>query len=174
MPEAKGTALITGAASGIGRAIAKRLAAAGHRVVLTDLDLAGATELAQSLGENASALQLDITDRARVDDLPNLVPPAFRPIDLAQVAQIVKKNLSLVWAATKDPQLRKQALFEMWDECVETGSAEVVEAASTARKMIIGFIRANFPAHGPHPYTAAEIAACNRAKQSTATFSPYE
>lgn len=82
MPEAKGTALITGAASGIGRAIAKQLAEAGHRVVLTDLDLAGATELAQSLGERAIALQLDITDRVRVDDLPNLVPAAFRPIDI--------------------------------------------------------------------------------------------
>ena len=82
MPEAKGTALITGAASGIGRAIAKQLAEAGHRMVLADLDLAGATELAQSLGDRATALQLDITDRARVDDLPNLVPPAFRPIDI--------------------------------------------------------------------------------------------
>ena len=82
MPEAKRTALITGAASGIGRAIAQQLAAAGHRVVLADLDLAGATELAQSLGDKATALQLDITDRARVDDLPNLVPPVFRPIDI--------------------------------------------------------------------------------------------
>ncbi|MGE0397334.1 MAG: hypothetical protein AB7T06_11480 [Kofleriaceae bacterium] len=98
----------------------------------------------------------------------------YKREQLAQVAQIVKKNLARVWAATEDPQLRKQALFEMWDECVEIGSAEVVEAAATARKMIIGFIRANFPADGPHPYTAAEIAACNRAKQSKAPFSPYE
>lgn len=84
MPRAKGNALITGAASGIGRAIAKRLAEAGHRVVLADLDLAGAMELAQSLGGDsvAAALQLDVTDRARVDDLPNLIPPAFRPIDI--------------------------------------------------------------------------------------------
>ncbi len=82
MPHAKGNALITGAASGIGRAIAKQLVEAGHRVVLADLDFAGATELAQSLGESATALQLDITDRARVDDLPNLIPPAFRPLDI--------------------------------------------------------------------------------------------
>jgi 3-hydroxy acid dehydrogenase/malonic semialdehyde reductase len=82
VPRTPGNALITGAASGIGRAIAKALAEAGHRVVLTDLDFAGATELAQSLGDKAMALQLDITDRTRVDDLPNLVPPAFRPIDI--------------------------------------------------------------------------------------------
>jgi hypothetical protein len=93
---------------------------------------------------------------------------------LAQVAQIVKKNLARVWAATTDPQQRKQALFEMWDECVETGSAEVVEAATTARKIIIGVARANFPANGPHAFTSEEIAACNRMKQSSATFAPYE
>jgi 3-hydroxy acid dehydrogenase/malonic semialdehyde reductase len=74
--------LITGAASGIGRAIAKALAKAGYRVVLADLDLAGATELAKSLGDRAIGLQLDVTDRARVDDLPNLIPTAFRPIDI--------------------------------------------------------------------------------------------
>jgi 3-hydroxy acid dehydrogenase/malonic semialdehyde reductase len=82
VPRSQGNALITGAASGIGRAIAKQLAEAGHRVVLADLDLAGATELARSLGDRATALQLDITDRARVDDLPNLIPAAFRPIDI--------------------------------------------------------------------------------------------
>jgi 3-hydroxy acid dehydrogenase/malonic semialdehyde reductase len=78
----KGSALITGAASGIGRAIAEQLAAEGHRVVLTDLDLEGATELAGSLGDKATALQLDITDRVRVDSLPDLIPAAFRPIDI--------------------------------------------------------------------------------------------
>ena len=78
----KGNSLITGAASGIGRAIAEALAAEGHQVVLADLDLAGATELAMSLGEKAVALQLDVTDRAQVDRLPELVPEAFRPIDI--------------------------------------------------------------------------------------------
>jgi len=78
----KGNALITGAASGIGRAIAGLLAAEGHRVVLADLDLEGAAALARSMGETATALQLDITERVRVDRLPELVPEAFRPIDI--------------------------------------------------------------------------------------------
>jgi len=82
VPRTLGTALITGAASGIGRAIAKSLAEAGHRVVLADIDLAGATELAQSLGDTAVAIQLDVTDRKRVDEIPNLIPPDFRPIDI--------------------------------------------------------------------------------------------
>mgnify|MGYP001066862923 CR=1 FL=1 len=76
------TALITGAASGIGEAIARALAAAGHRTVLADLDLAGATKLARDLGEQAAPLQLDVTDRKRVDALPDLIPPDFGPIDI--------------------------------------------------------------------------------------------
>jgi 3-hydroxy acid dehydrogenase/malonic semialdehyde reductase len=78
----KRNALITGAGSGIGRAIATQLAAGGHRLVLTDLDLDGVSALARSLGDRATALQLDITDRARVDRLPELVPEAFGPIDI--------------------------------------------------------------------------------------------
>jgi 3-hydroxy acid dehydrogenase/malonic semialdehyde reductase len=78
----KGTALVTGAASGIGRATATALVAEGHRVVLTDLDLGWASELARSFGEAATALQLDITDRARVDRLPELLPEPFRPIEI--------------------------------------------------------------------------------------------
>lgn len=78
----KGNALITGAGSGIGRAIAAQLVAEGYRVILTDLDEAGVTALAGEFGDVAMALQLDITDRARVDRLPNLIPPAFQPIDI--------------------------------------------------------------------------------------------
>lgn len=75
-----GNALVTGAASGIGRAIAKQLAANGWRVVLTDVDQQGITELARELGEMAIAIHLDITDRARVDGLLDLIPAEFRPI----------------------------------------------------------------------------------------------
>ena len=60
-------ALVTGAASGIGRASAKELAARGARVACADLNAAGAEgvakEIAQAGGE-AFALALDVTDRA--------------------------------------------------------------------------------------------------------------
>jgi NAD(P)-dependent dehydrogenase (short-subunit alcohol dehydrogenase family) len=58
-------ALVTGAASGIGRASAKELAARGARVAVTDVDGAGAEavakEIAQAGGE-AAAFTLDVTD----------------------------------------------------------------------------------------------------------------
>ena len=67
------SALVTGAASGIGRAVASRFAAEGARVVFTDRDLSAAQHAAASVGGTALALELDVTDEARVaaafDDL---------------------------------------------------------------------------------------------------------
>jgi 3-oxoacyl-[acyl-carrier protein] reductase len=55
------TAIVTGAATGIGEAIARRLSAAGATVVCADIDLDGAAAVAQSLGGEAFPLRLDIT-----------------------------------------------------------------------------------------------------------------
>ncbi|MDW8129550.1 MAG: SDR family NAD(P)-dependent oxidoreductase [Bryobacterales bacterium] len=59
------TALVTGAARGIGEAIARRLAAAGARVAVSDIDLEGARLVAASInvqaGPQAMAVVLDVT-----------------------------------------------------------------------------------------------------------------
>lgn len=59
-------AVVTGAASGLGWAIAERLAAEGVRVALWDRDLAGAERLAAQLGPSARAVRADVTDTASV------------------------------------------------------------------------------------------------------------
>jgi 3-hydroxybutyrate dehydrogenase len=58
-------ALVTGAASGIGLACARRLAAAGASVVAVDLDGEGAERVAKELG--GEAVQADLTDQAVLD-----------------------------------------------------------------------------------------------------------
>ena len=54
-------AIVTGAASGIGLAVAKRLVAEGARVVLADLDLSKAQAQAQTLGEGAAGVACDVS-----------------------------------------------------------------------------------------------------------------
>ncbi len=60
-------AFVTGAASGIGRASARLLAAAGARVALADRDLDGAQALARELGDGAGAFAIDVADRASIE-----------------------------------------------------------------------------------------------------------
>jgi NAD(P)-dependent dehydrogenase (short-subunit alcohol dehydrogenase family) len=56
------TALISGGNRGIGREVARQLAELGYRVVIGSRDLGKGDEAAQELGENVSAVQLDVTD----------------------------------------------------------------------------------------------------------------
>ena len=55
-------ALVTGAGSGIGAAVARRIAAAGANLILADLSLAAVEELAGELGPAARPLRLDVRD----------------------------------------------------------------------------------------------------------------
>jgi len=59
-------ALVTGAASGIGRAIADRFLQEGARVAIADVK--GAEDAARSLGPNAVGVQMDVTDEKQVND----------------------------------------------------------------------------------------------------------
>ena len=61
-------ALVTGAATGIGEAIARRLAAAGATVAIADIDFPGASQAAASIGAAAFPIHVDITSPASVHD----------------------------------------------------------------------------------------------------------
>ena len=64
MPDLAGaSAAVTGGGHGIGRAIAARLAGAGARVAIGDVDLAAAEQVAREIGDGAFAMALDIADR---------------------------------------------------------------------------------------------------------------
>jgi hypothetical protein len=112
---------------------------------------------------------LDSTRDERVQ-----IGTAHREQQLRQTTQIVQRNLDRLWQRVAEPRARREALFELWDEVVETGDANLVEAGRAARRLVIGFIRARLPAGGPDAYTADELAALNRRRQSKAPFQPYE
>ncbi len=61
------TALITGAARGIGLEFARAYIAEGAQVALADINAAAVAEAAASLGPKAHAVQMDVTDQASID-----------------------------------------------------------------------------------------------------------
>ena len=68
MKELRGrTAVVTGAASGIGRGIALALGAEGMRVAVADVDVDGAAAVAQEIGSGAFPLALDVTSNASLE-----------------------------------------------------------------------------------------------------------
>lgn len=97
-----------------------------------------------------------------------------RQQQLEQAPEIMRKNLARLWATVTEPAARRAALFELWDECAETGAAPLVDAGRQARALVIGFVRAKLPAGSATAYTPAELAALNARRQSSATFAPYE
>ena len=108
------TAGVTGAAQGIGRAIAERMAADGAQVVLADLNAAGVQQAAAAIGHGAVGVACDVSDKAQVDSMLEgaarggaidilvnnaaIVPfIAWDDVDLEHWRQIIDVNLTSVF-----------------------------------------------------------------------------
>jgi 2-dehydro-3-deoxy-L-rhamnonate dehydrogenase (NAD+) len=75
-------AIVTGAASGIGLAIAHKLLAGGARVILFDLDGSGLHEEFDSYGEQAVPVSIDVSDQALVERTVKNMASRFVKIDI--------------------------------------------------------------------------------------------
>ena len=76
------TAVVTGGAQGIGRAVAERLMAGGARVALWDMDEALARETAEAIGAGAVAVKADVADWVSVQDALARTEDALGPVDI--------------------------------------------------------------------------------------------
>ena len=175
-------AVVTGAASGMGLAISRRLADEGSRVALLDLDGDAADQAADDLrgtGAQAIAAKVDVTDRGAVDEAVQRVRTELGPVEImvtsagldefaaftdiatAQWERMIAVNLTgtfhCVQAAVPD------MLAAGWGRIVMISSSS---AQSGARRMahyvaskggVIGLTKALAAELGPHGITVNTI-----------------
>lgn len=121
-------AIVTGGASGFGAGIVRRFVAEGARVVVADLNLEGALDLAAQLGEHTRAVRVDVTDATdvrlmmeaaelhfgRLDILVNNAGVTHLPAPLEDVSEadfdrVAAVNMKAVYLAMREAVPRFKA-----------------------------------------------------------------
>lgn len=139
------TVLVTGGASGIGRAVCEALAAAGARVYAADINETGLDDLVQNAGKNGgiTAVKLDVSqqkdfqgaidrvvaDHGQLDILINnagiVVAGAFSETTTEEIEKIVNVNL---WSVLYGSQLAYQQM-------IKQGQGQIVNVSSSGGLM---------------------------------------
>ncbi|WP_432175726.1 SDR family NAD(P)-dependent oxidoreductase [Streptomyces sp. Tue6028] len=103
-------ALVTGANRGIGREVARQLAAAGHTVLVTARSAEAAAEAARAVGPDARPLRLDVTSEADITALA-------RDVDALGVLDVLVNNAAIT--------------YDTWQRAITADLDVVREAAET-------------------------------------------
>jgi rhamnulose-1-phosphate aldolase/alcohol dehydrogenase len=125
-PLAGRIALVTGAGSGIGKAIAQRLAAEGACVVIADLNASAASETASEIGgaDKAIAVTADVTDADAVRAAVDATVLAFGGIDLVVNNAGLSISKPLLETTERD--------WDLQHDVMAKGSFLVAQAAAKA------------------------------------------
>ena len=169
-------AIVTGGASGIGRASCELIAARGASVAVADLDLALAKEAADAItaaGGRAIAIEVDVRDEAQVARMVADTVAAFGGVDLLD--NVVSYNTPeqsgsggelhlmdiTIWNRAQEVNLRGPMLAakHVIPEMLKRGGGAIVNISSTAGILALGAV----------PAYAASKAGVHSLSQSIAT-----
>jgi 3-oxoacyl-[acyl-carrier protein] reductase len=178
------TALVTGAARGVGQAIAARLVRDGYRVALCDLVPGAAAAAAKSLGEAAQGFEADVSDEASVAALfaelsawcggrlygvvnnagiAPATPPGVEEMPLEHWARVLAVNLTgpFLICRAAIPLLRANGsgrIVNIASRAARTHSPTVGGAYAASKAGLVGFSRSLAGEVGPTGITVNVIA----------------
>lgn len=122
------TAIVTGGASGIGKALSEALASRGAHVVIADLDEAKAEDVAERLrqrGESATASRVDVVDAEAVDALVERVASERGQLDY----MFNNAGIAIAGDVAKLPQAQ-------WDKLIDINIRGVVHGSRSAYRVM--------------------------------------
>lgn len=162
-------AVVTGAAKGIGRAIAERLAEAGATVIATDVDIAALSEMMHGIqGEHWLSMELDVGDPAGVNAV------AERAVHDLGGLDIWVNNAGIFPASALDPVETGMAEFERVMHVNLTGTYLGVQACAhfMRRGGVILNIDSTAGFEGAGAYSASKWAVRGMTKGLAPVFGP--
>jgi NAD(P)-dependent dehydrogenase (short-subunit alcohol dehydrogenase family) len=168
------SAIVTGAATGIGAGIAETLAREGAKVAVTDIDSDGAAATAKQIsdsGGNAVAIAHDVTSAASCRDVVDAARDAHGPIDVLVNNAGISQRIAFVeldeqaWDRMIAINLKGVYLMchSVVDEMTERGTGCIVNTASLVGKagalpLFTHYVASKFAVVGFTQALAAELA----------------
>ena len=129
-------AIVTGGASGLGRAVCEGLAEVGAKVVVADIDEKGAKKLAVGLkeqfGDEHISTATDVTNKASVDDMVHAALDAFGCVDILVNNAGINIPRLLV-----DPAGKEELTEEIWDKVVSINQKGVFLCAQAVARVMM-------------------------------------
>ncbi|WP_392563357.1 SDR family NAD(P)-dependent oxidoreductase [Orbus wheelerorum] len=149
--------LVTGASSGFGEAICRKLIADGYKVIGSARRLDKLTSLAAELGTNFLPLQLDVTQKDAVDNLLLGLPQGFKDID------ILINNAGLALGM----EVAYEANYDDWETMVHTN---IIGLMHLTRVILPSMVERNFgyiinlgSTAGNYPYRGGNVYGATKA-----------
>jgi len=149
-------ALVTGATSGFGLAIARRFVRDGYRVIASGRREERLTALHAELGDAVLPFVLDVTDSASVAALPGSLPDGWRDVD------ILVNNAGLALGLSP----AHEADLAQWDTMIATNVTGLVHvtrailpgmvARNRGLVLNLGSVAGSYPYPGGHVYGASK------------------
>lgn len=167
------TAIITGAASGIGYGVAELFVKEGARVVIADIDTAAGQAAAARLGPNARFCRTDVTASSEVEALVAFAVSEFGRLD------IMHNNAGAFGARGSLLEIDSggfDATFALLVRSVFLGmkhAGAVMKQQGGGVILNTASISASTPGYGPHLYQAAKAAVLQLTKTVALEFAEY-
>jgi NAD(P)-dependent dehydrogenase (short-subunit alcohol dehydrogenase family) len=148
--------VVTGAGSGIGRAVAIALGARGDTVVCADIDEASAAETTSAAGLGASSMRVDVTDASSCDELIRTVVDDHGGVNALvtcagiEVAAPAEDLTDDAWQRVIDVNL----CGTFW--CARAAGRAMIAGGSGGRIVLIGSINSRIALGGQAAYCSSK------------------